>query len=362
MSNENREFASIGRILASALAIVSLVSCTDNTPTEALPMQASVIQRAWELTFLDFPAYERVSENMAVAVNNTGRLAVNAMVCESNIGCKQTALLWHNDQTTDVGSLGAWHHNTLATAINDESVIVGYSLGPMSEYRAFRWSAGVIQDLGTLGRAAEWSEDHSAAYGINRAGVIVGSSIVGDANRAVVWRAGKIKDLGTLGGYHSVAYAINDRGKIVGESNVTSGEYHAFLWWEGRMTDLGTLGGANSSAYAINEAGQVVGVSVTASGKRHAFLWRNGEMIDLIPNSLRSTAHGIDDRGRVVGYFMDPSFESNAFLWSDGVLTNLGRPANASNSTAVAINERGLIIGRAWMRDLRHSEAVLWRR
>lgn len=361
MSNENREFASIGRILASALAIVSLVSCTGDTPTEALPMQASVIQRSWELTFLDFPAYDTVFENMAVAVNNTGRLAVNAMVCESSIGCKQTALLWHNGQTMDVGSLGGRQHYTLATAINDESVIVGYSLAPMSEHRAFRWSAGVIQDLGTLGQAAEWSEDHSAAFGINRGGTIVGTSIVGDILHAVVWRGGKIKDLGTLGG-NSLAYAINDRGQIVGESNVTSGEFHAFLWWEGRMTDLGTLGGATSSAYAINEAGHVVGVSQTASGRRHAFLWRNGEMIDLIPNSLRSTAHGIDDRGRVVGYFMDPSYESYAFLWSDGVLTNLGRPANASNSTAVAINERGLIIGRAWMRDLGHSEAVLWRR
>ena len=81
-------------------------------------------------------------------------------------------------------------------------------------------------------------------------------------------------DLGTLGGCCSIAAGINERGQVVGESQIESGQTHAFLWQNGTMTDLGTLGGSYSYANGINARGQVVGGSQTVSGENHAFLWQ----------------------------------------------------------------------------------------
>ena len=70
-----------------------------------------------------------------------------------------------------------------------------------------------------------------------------------------------LKDLGTLdGGDLSAAYGINDAGQVVGSTKVP-GSYHATLFSGTGVnnTDLGTLGGSWSVAFSINNAGQTVG-------------------------------------------------------------------------------------------------------
>src|SRR5262245_8277432 len=80
------------------------------------------------------------------------------------------------------------------------------------------------------------------------------------------------------------------------------------------LVDLGTLGGANAYAAAVSAGGRVAGCSETASGEIHAFVWYGGAM------------------------------------------TDLGRGADAAgNSCAFALNDRGLVAGRA-----SSGELVLW--
>ena len=62
-------------------------------------------------------------------------------------------------------------------------------------------------------------------------------------------------DLGTLGGTHSAAYGINGLGQIVGESQPSpGGRLHAFLWQNGVMSAIG-----EGSARGINGNGWIVG-------------------------------------------------------------------------------------------------------
>ena len=167
-------------------------------------------------------------------------------------------------------------------------------------------------------------------------------------------------DLGTLGGDGSVAHAINNRGQVVGGGEMASRYYHAFLWQDGVMTDLGTLEGDDSSgATAINDHGQVVGWSVGPSGQVRAFLWEAGVMTDL--GSLgwdKPMPTAINNRGQVVGVSYMPGGFPRAFLWQDGVMTDLGLPEGARSSSASDINDRGQIVGESLYGSLFH--AVLW--
>ena len=126
---------------------------------------------------------------------------------------------------TDLGTLGGNSSVTYGVSA-DGSVVVGYSFTG-SDYRAFRWSGGVMTNLGTLG-------GFSIAYGVSADGsVVVGYSDTGSATHAFRWTgAGGMTDLGHLGGNYSIAYGVSADGSVVvGYSDNASGAIslrHAF--------------------------------------------------------------------------------------------------------------------------------------
>jgi probable HAF family extracellular repeat protein len=180
------------------------------------------------------------------------------------------------------------------------------------------------------------------------------------------------RDLGTLGGRQSWASAITEDGQIVGRSEVkpSSGRtaWHAFLWQNGKMRDLGTLGGPTSEAIAINERGEVIGMSTTASGARRAFLWRTGNMVDLgvlgeppagvLRQRVPETeAVAINDRGQVVGTSWTARGVRHAFMWGHDRMRDLGA-LGSGQSSAKAINNDGQVVGSSRTREGPH--AFLW--
>ncbi len=74
----------------------------------------------------------------------------------------------------------------------------------------------------------------------------------------------------------------------------------------------------------------------------HAFLWQNGKMRDLgtLGGKLAtSTAVAINDRGWIIGN-SPATCSGNPFLWRNGRMIKLG----SSTNEAVAINERGQVL------------------
>lgn len=168
-----------------------------------------------------------------------------------------------------------------------------------------------MTDLGTLGGDQPgWT---TIAYGINDSGSVVGYSYVPSGNfRAFLYSNGSMQDLGTLGGSYSQAYAIHNSGQITGQAYLPGNtKAHAFLYSAGKMTDLGALN-TYSSGLAINRSGVVVGNADVKNNSGflvyHAVIYAGGQVHDLnqrIPSGsgwVLSAATSIDNTGRIVGY------------------------------------------------------------
>jgi len=219
----------------------------------------------------------------------------------------------------------------------DGSVVVGYGFippenSPTTGFRAFRWTSAGMENLGTLVGGT-----YSAGRGVSADGaVVVGHSGVPVGSfefaHAFRWTGGVMTDLGTLGGNNSAAYGVSDNGSVVvGYSYLASGFTRAFCWTGGFMTNVGTLPGAgwvSSVAYGVSGNGSVVvGYCNKAQANSNlAFRWTNGVMTSLgtLSHGKFSEAWATNHDGSVIVGTSDSSSGNRAFRWTGGKMTNLG--------------------------------------
>jgi probable HAF family extracellular repeat protein len=253
-----------------------------------------------------------------------------------------------------------------AQAISDNGLIVGGSTGTGIIFNAFLLDREGFHDLGTFGGPA------SVAFSVNARGDVVGQSDTPDLDSngveyiSVAFLADRegVHNLGTLPGFnHSQAYGVNNRGQVVGWTYNqdpaipfrTLPTFRAFLYHKGTMVDIGTLGGATSIARSINDSGRIVGSSrifaqTVSAQEIHAFVYEHGEMTDLgtLPGFTYAEALAINNRGQIVGHSgATRSSPRVGFLYDRGVMSAIGTLGGVS-STAWAINDRGQVVG--WSR------------
>ena len=177
---------------------------------------------------------------------------------------------------------------SFAFALNDESVVVGYSNVPSGyENQPVSWSNSGTQWDPPNPLALLTSAVGGVARDINSLGQIVGHnvlSIFGCGNRAVVWPTGDAAavQLPMLsGGTCAEAWAINDEGQISGFSANRRGAFRAALWRPLEVgysvTDMGQLRGTTPQVLGMNEplstGVEVVGFGRSRNGAEHATLW-----------------------------------------------------------------------------------------
>jgi len=167
------------------------------------------------------------------------------------------------------------------------------------------------------------------------------------------------------------AKGINNRGQIVGASVATDGSFYATLLTVNGAMNLGTQGRLGSVATGINDRGQVVGYSYMnhARYEARAFLWSNGVMQDLenpggeYARFTSSQAVAINNRGQIVGDAINPNSGSDqvqAIFWANGSAGSAQTLPDELSSKAYAVDNHGRAAGVLINNDSGVSHAAFW--
>ena len=241
-------------------------------------------------------------------VNNRGQVVGDAETSIKDSSCPAPSVfdyygvIWQPNGTITI--LPPYRRDTtsFAYSINQSGQAVGISGACASPFgRAVLWRNDATINLGSLGGSI------NVALDINNQGQIIGDSeLFGDtAIHAFLWQSGKMRDLGTLpGDVDSFSGGINDKGQVVGESCDPSGDCRGFIWQNGSMTDLNTLIPPNKKLYVfvggdINDSEQIAGAALTSQGLERAVVLLPRSKADVLPAGLTAPKVTLPERLRM---------------------------------------------------------------
>jgi probable HAF family extracellular repeat protein len=188
--------------------------------------------------------------------------------------------------------------------INRSDQMVGYYFDSAGLAHGLLDSGGKITVLNYPG------SDETLASAINDSGLIVG------------WRSGVHGFLYDHGNYSSIdypgavdtfAYGINSTGDIVGGWFDPS-SLHGFLLHAGTFTSLDYPQARTTQALGINDEGEIAGAYTDAYGGQHGFIYSNGVWKTVDVPGVSTFLHQIKNNGQVMGYYYDALNETHGFL------------------------------------------------
>ena len=300
--------------------------------------------------------------SQATAINDSGEIVGYSDTPQGNLH----AVLWKGNSVHDLGTLdpdpntpGQFQGDSIATAINHNGVIVGYSLHLRAsnapyDARAFRWykplrgrkgqMSELVPPVGSL-----WAR----ANGINQSGEVTGAFYDGQKTQACVWDpAGNVTVLGIppiglgLGWNYSEGVGINDKGEVAvsaGEGN--NAVYTPYFWSAGTWIPLRNAPPLGLYApLAINNKSEVVG---------RDFRWDPLTGFHDLPLPFTSWdwAYAVNDEGVIVGMIQGRNSQAPYAVvsWSGIFSADLNILAQPNSDwqlwEALGINSSGSIVG-----------------
>ncbi len=218
------------------------------------------------------------------------------------------------------------------------------------------------------------------AYGINKAGDIVGTYVVsrpvGVNSYGFLLTKGRFTTIDFPGGFGTEAYGINAAGEIVGvywDNQGAAIGRHGFLLSGGRFTRIDDPHAVVTRALGINDGGQIVGVYTVRAPSAipgseaggllfrllghpypyayeygHGFVYANGRFTNVdFPGAAhgeQTLASAINAAGQVVGTYLDRNYVTHGFMMTKGNFINLDVPGSRE-TFATGINMTGQVVG-----------------
>jgi uncharacterized membrane protein len=292
----------------------------------------------------------------AASINDSGQVAGSFTVGPG--GQSEFAAIWSNGELSLAGPVGGY---SAATSINNAGIAAGWTATEQSYASFFKG--------GSFTLLPAWQNTYPGmqATGINNSGVVVGTIFEGDQFAGGVWSAGcttgssacTVEGLRGVGErsyqnqFFTNAFGINDAGVVVGTTYFSepgsSPTSVATVWTNGNPAKLGYLPGVyNAHAIAINDSGIIVGDSYArGTYASTAVEWKGtvATALAMLSATTQDSVSAINNAGLIVG-------EDNnlAALWDDGKVINLNTalgaslPAGVTLEDAVGINSKGQIV------------------
>lgn len=258
-------------------------------------------------TYLDpQPGY---SQSVAWGLNDAGQV-----VGYSSYPGLQRATSWAGGTTaTDVGVFpsGDYPGYSVATAVNGDGSVIGYSVSTRGYTHAFLWTAkGGLEDLNSCDDASE-----TIACAVSDSGAVVGRH----GAHSFIWTSATgIRDLEEPDLLYTCAVGVNGSGHVLCQQISGTVGGLAYLWQGGHdLICLGSLydgGPEYTSASDLNSRSQVVGDSCY-----QPFVWdiANGMQALPVSDGLRNVrASAINDNGTIAGYAYDDRGQEHLILWT----------------------------------------------
>jgi probable HAF family extracellular repeat protein len=235
--------------------------------------------------------------SVARDINDAGVVVGSANAGGTDIG---HAVMWSGGAVQDLGTLGTGVSSE-AYGVNRLGQVVGWSDAGLGGAHGFLYSAATgMVDITP-------DSDTGYALDINDAGQVTGYKTAFGGYHAYRWQAGVFEDLGVLPGFaHSFGQAINASGRVAGNSGSASGDSERLIRSiaGGGLQNLGGEGQHNSGL-GINLSGTVVG---TKGNFQRALLYTDAgglqdlnTLIDPSLGWLLMAATDINDAGQIVG-------------------------------------------------------------
>lgn len=216
---------------------------------------------------------------------------------------------------------------------------------------------------------------HAAAHDMNNSGVVVGEATRRDSgeSHAVIWvkKTPRWLPVPQRGDFtddsNSAAYAVNDKGAPVGTYYEDLTGDHIIAWpVSAHRTGKWSIGEINGAVGSdVNNAGVVVAARHAGAAPPILWLPSTGRTQPLETSKgevLWASAWGINDRGAVIGgetVVTGRGQENHALMWAGRRRIVLPALDGDGFSRAVALNDRGVIIGVHEF-DFQNQTPVLW--
>jgi probable HAF family extracellular repeat protein len=200
-----------------------------------------------------------VPQNFAYGINDVGQI-VGSNGLSSFIYDLQT-------QTFTTVSFPSSHSSTVAFAINNAGVVVGYLLINSNNTVGFEYKDGSYLAV----RRPGFSE--TDLVGINGLGQALGDDQVGATGTGFLYVGGKFQTIRVPAKLYT-AFGLNDLRAIVGQyrpsgQNASQG----FVYQNGNLQEIAFPGSVSGLAFGINNSGMVSGGFADSAGNSHGFTW-----------------------------------------------------------------------------------------
>ncbi|HEY3442877.1 MAG TPA: hypothetical protein VGK29_19105 [Paludibaculum sp.] len=238
---------------------------------------------------------------------------------------------------------------TLVYGLNNHGDLAGTYKDAAGKQHGFVVSKGVYVypiDAPVAGTA------YTQVWGINEAGVIVGSYAAPSVSHGFVLRNGKFTSFDVPDSTFTAGFAVNTEGDVTGHYGTPpSGKMRGYLLRNGVFTTFGAgdwgLPNTMTCGFGINAEQSIVGHFADGTGQ-HGFLLAGSVFTPINypeTGAHNTNADGVNPQGEIVGYYQDSTGKWRGFFrsaWGD--FTTLDVPS-ALATFPRKINARGQIAG-----------------